>query len=109
MEKIKIIVVICERSQAKKINAAMSNCGVSLLNTVYGYGTARNEVLSMFGFGELEKAVVFGSVKESGAEKAFNILKTDFRFGNGGRGIAFTVPVTAAGGIATVKLMEGKI
>lgn len=108
MDKLKILFVIIDRRFTDKIAETLENAGARLVDIVLGKGTAKSDVLSLLGLGETEKSLLIASVTESKIDTIFSVLKTKYGFTTPGKGIAFTVPVSAVGGPATLRLMTGE-
>lgn len=105
MSRLKMMGIITNRDVTTKIENALSPIGVSFFNVSYGKGTASNETLNILGIGESEKSIIFCFVEQENIEKVFNTLKNDFNFDKPASGIAFTVPLSAVGGPATLKIL----
>ena len=108
MDKLKILIVIVDRKISDKISETLSGSGARLVDIMLGKGTAKSEIVSLLGLGETEKAILVSSVTESKIEPIYEIFRTKFNFNAPGKGVAFTVPVSAVGGPATLRLMMGE-
>lgn len=108
MDKLKLLFIITDRKSELKITESLRAYGVNTYNSVYGYGTARSELLEVLGIGEIERAIIITTVMESKLSDVYGILNTEYHFKEAGKGIAFTVPVTAVGGMATLKVLSGQ-
>lgn len=107
MKKIKLLVIIVERSIVDKINDTISKMGVEFSHICYGIGTAKNDILNLLGIGETEKGLIFASIDENKISLLYNKLNKTFGFDKPGSGIAFTIPITSVGGPASLKILEG--
>ena len=107
MSKIKMLIVIADRSKTDEISSTLEKHNVNLGNICYGNGTASNELIGILGIAETEKGVIIASVNESDVNNVFSILTNEYKFNQPGKGIAFTIPVSSVGGPATLKILEG--
>lgn len=109
MSVLKLLFIIVDRDKAQNVLDAIKSFGSIYEHTALARGTAKSDWLDVLGIGESEKALIFFSLKEENIDKVYSILKEDFKFHEPGRGVAFTVPVSAVGGEATLKIMSGEI
>lgn len=109
MDRLKILVVIAERRTSDKLTESLEEFGARLVSTVLGKGTAKSEIVSLLGLGETEKTVILSCITEGQIGPVFDMLKQKYRFSAPGKGIAFTIPVSAVGGPATLRLMSGQV
>ena len=105
MAILKGLIVIAERKRAEKICAAIKKAGAHFENIFLGTGTARSEVLSVLGM-DSDKAVILSTVTDEKFFEVSEALKKNFKFGKGG-GIAFTVPISAVSGPASMLILTG--
>ena len=107
MDKLKILVIIVNRNMSDKIINALDESGVRLVNVFMGKGTAKSEIVSVLGLGETEKSILAASITTSKIDGVYEILNTKFNFNAPGKGVAFTIPVSAVGGPASLRLLLG--
>ena len=104
---LKTLFIIIERSKAEKLTDALANCGVNYQHEVFALGTARTGFLEIIGIGETEKTLVVGTIKFEQVEVVRHLLDQDFGFNKPGAGIAFTIPISAVGGEASMYILAG--
>ncbi len=109
MNALKLLFIIIDRDKTQDVMDSISSYGSIFETTVLARGTARSDLLDILGIGESEKGLILFSLKQENIEKVYDILREEFKFSEPGRGIAFTVPVSAVGGAATLKIMSGEI
>jgi len=87
--------IIVGRKQQDALLAALLETGIHLINTTYGRGTVKANVLqSAFGLAREEhKAVVTCLLAHEKADPVVRMLTEQFHFDKPNTGIAFTVPV----------------
>lgn len=109
MSVLKLLFIIVDRDKSQNVLDSIISYGSIYEHSVLARGTAKSAWLNVLGIGESEKALIFFSLKEENIEKVYSILKEEFKFKEPGRGVAFTVPISAVGGEATLKIMSGEI
>ena len=107
MKRLKLLVVIVDRQIVDKVADTVSLQGAAFSHICYGRGTANNDLLNLLGLGETEKGIVFASVSSDSLEKIYSDLDYLYDFRKPGGGISFTLPISAVGGPATLKILNG--
>ena len=106
MSVLKQVYIIAERKKTSKICSAIAAAGAHCENTVMAQGTARSDLLEMLGLDNTDKVLILATAETDSVPGIMGVLKQDFRFGTGG-GIAFTVPVSAVSGPASLLILSG--
>lgn len=104
---LKTLFIIIERSKAGKLTEALAGAGVNYQHEIFALGTARTGFLEIIGIGETEKTLVIGTVKAEQVEVVRHLLDQNFGFNKPGAGIAFTIPIAAVGGEASMYILAG--
>ena len=64
--------------------------------SVFGHGTVESEIVNLFGFGLLERAVTFAIIKTENSTALLEKISKDLQFETDeGAGIALTVPINS--------------
>lgn len=106
-KNLKAMFIIVDRGKAEKVVRAIEpfmNCGHAML----GRGTAGSELLSLLAVDETEKAIVVFTLCGDDTPKVYELLREKFAFDRPGAGIAFTAPLAAAGGAASLAAISGQ-
>ena len=104
---IKLLVIIANREKEEKIILATKNLGVNFPHILMGKGTAPTELLSILGLGDSEKTLLLATVKEQSIPSIYHVLENTFHFNKPGQGIAFTIPISGAGGPISLNILSG--
>lgn len=107
MEQLKLLVIIVDRDKVDKVSESISSQGASFCHICYGKGTAKNDLLNLLGLGETKKGIIFSSVTDHVLKKIYTELKDKYDFEKPGSGISFSIPLTAVGGPASLKILQG--
>lgn len=90
----KLLFVICSRKQTKNIIKMLNDNKVSYRVSLYGKGTADNEMLSYLGLAADEKEVVISLVEKELTPQIIKEFEETSQFKNHGA-VAFAVPLDA--------------
>lgn len=112
----KLLISIVNHGDDETLTEILNDFSVALTFSCLGTGTARSAVLSYLGLGTSEKAIMFSIIPESDEEAILNEIKSKMSLYLVGRGISFTVPLSAvseiiANGItsaASAKTLDGR-
>lgn len=112
----KFLISIVNRGDDERLCELLNDFSVALTFSCMGKGTARSSVLNYLGIGTSEKAVMFSLVPESDEEAILNEISNKMSLYLVGRGISFTIPLSAvseivANGItsaAAAKTVDGR-
>lgn len=113
--RIKLLVSITNLGDEVRIAEICNEFSVALAFSSEGVGTAQSSILNYLGLGETEKGVLVALIPESDEEKILREIANQMSMYMVGRGISFTVPVSAISEIiakglteaATEKTMDG--
>ncbi len=95
VEKLKLLVTVVDRVKSDYYADLLQSFDVNLQVMSLGHGTASAKMLGYLGLSEVEKMVIFSVIRESKLPEALHTLDEKFKTIKGGKGIAFTVPLTS--------------
>ena len=95
----KLLISVVNQKDDIVLKEILDDFSVTLSFTFAGRGTARSAVLDYLGIGETEKAVVFSLFPESDEELILHEIREKMSLYLVGRGISFTVPLSAVSDI----------
>lgn len=98
--RLELLVTIVPRTKAEFFADIIQSFDVNMQMLVKAEGTASAEMLSVFGFADTKKAVIFSLIKEEKVQDALHTLERKFKTIKEGKGIAYTVPLTSVIGVA---------
>lgn len=96
MVDIKLLVIITDEGQDKKINLLLNRYGIKAKTITSASGTASPSLLDYFGLAETKKSLYLAIIPDYQKEKILSRLKSNFKLENEGKGIAFVVPISSA-------------
>ena len=100
VKKLKLLVTVVNRNKAEFYADLLEGFEVNMQLTMHASGTATSERLHVLGLEESDKSVIFSIVREDRAADALRALEQKFTSVRGGKGIAYTVPLSCAMGVA---------
>ena len=104
--KLKILVTVVNRSKTEFYMDLLSDFEVNFQTAVLAQGTAKSETLYMLGLEESDKSVIFSVIREDKVHDAMHMLEEKFHTIKGGKGIAFTVPMSSVIGVAIYRFLS---
>lgn len=93
--RLEMLVTIVSRKKAEYYADLIQSLDVNMQMIVYGHGTADAKMLVYLGLADSDKAVIFSVIQENKIGDAVNMLEEKFRTIKGGKGVAFTVPLSS--------------
>ncbi len=104
--KLKLLVTVVNRNKAEFYMDLLQSFEVNFQTAMAAAGTAGAETLRTLGLTDSEKTVIFSIIREDMAPKALGVLEEKFRSIRGGKGIAYTVPMTGTIGVAIYRFLS---
>ncbi len=106
VKKLKLLVTVVNRKKTEFYMDFLSQFEINLQTAVLAQGTARSETLYMLGLEDSDKSVIFSVVREDKATEVLQGLEEKFHGIKGGKGIAFTVPMSSVIGVAMYRFLS---
>ena len=94
-EQLSLIMSIVERGSGNKLNKLYRENQVFVNLRCEGAGTATSEIMDILGLGSSEKDILISTAAASAASALLDRLDDELRGAVPGRGIAFSLPLTA--------------
>ncbi|MBE6633214.1 MAG: hypothetical protein E7620_02595 [Ruminococcaceae bacterium] len=105
-KKLKLLVTVVNKNKAEFYVDFLQQYEINLQLQMRAMGTAGSELLHYLGLEESEKQVIFSIVREDMAPAALRGLEEKFATLKGGKGIAYTVPLSSAMGVAIYQFLS---
>lgn len=105
--EVKLLNIIVDRDRAEKIIHSLEKLDVNVIHAFYGSGTAPNELLSILGL-MTEKVIITCTVRKENLAEVYDCLQSEYKFAERGMGIAFTIPLVAVSGLASLRFVAGE-
>ena len=98
IKKLLLLVTVVDRQKAEFYQDVLSQYEINCQMILSGKGTAQSELVDLLGL-NIHKAVLFSVVREDNISQALQCLEEKFATIRGGKGIAFTVPMSSVIGV----------
>ena len=98
IKKLLLLITVVDRQKAEFYQDVLSQYEINCQMILSGKGTAQSELVDLLGL-NIHKAVLFSVVREDNASEALKCLEDKFATIRGGKGIAFTVPMSSVIGV----------
>ena len=105
-KKLKLLVTVVNKNKAEFYVDFLQSFEINMQLLTRGEGTANSETRHMLGLEDSERAVIFSLVREDRADAAMDALEEKFRTVRGGKGIAYTVPLSSVVGVAIYSFLS---
>ena len=99
-QKLKLLITIVNREKAEFYTDLLQTFEVNMQFRAAAHGTAGSDILQMMGLAESEKSVIFSVIREDRVKGALEALSKRFSTIKGGKGIAYTVPLSGMIGVS---------
>lgn len=106
--KLSLLFTIVNRQKAEFFTDFLQEYEINAQFTLSAYGTASSETLSALGLVPSDKAVIISVIRNDKIPTALGGLEEKFRTVRGGKGIAFTSPMTSTVGVAVYQFLSNK-
>lgn len=105
-KKLKLLITVVNRQKTEFFIDLIGSFGVNFQTSTSGQGTAKSETLSLLGLEESDKGVIFSVIREDQADEIMRAIDERFQKLRGGKGIAFTIPLSSVIGVAIYRFLS---
>ena len=105
-KKLMLLFTIVNRSKAEFYTDVLQKFEINMQIIVGASGTADTTIQSVLGLTDLEKSVIISVIRRDKCKAALTELDEKFRTLKGGKGIAYTVPMTSTIGVAIYQFLS---
>ena len=105
-KKLKLLFTVVDRKKAELYSDLIGQYSVNLQIILPGEGTAKTETLRLLGLDDTARAVIVSVIRDDLAPAIFEMLEERFQTVRGGKGIAWSVPMTSAVGVAIYQFLS---
>lgn len=96
--RLELLVTVVSRSKGEYYADLIQSFDVNLQVLALANGTADAKTLRYLGLTDSEKSVIFSVIQQNKLPDALNTLDEKFKTVKGGKGIAYTIPLTSVVG-----------
>lgn len=105
-KKLMLLFTIVNRNKAEFYVDVLQKFEINMQIVLAANGTADTSIQSLLGLTESEKSVIISVVRRDKSRAALAELEEKFKTVKGGKGIAYTVPMTSTIGVAIYQFLS---
>lgn len=105
-KKMQLLFTVVNRKKAEFYTDLLSDYEVNMQLALSASGTAGSSMLELLGLTDSEKTVIISVIRRDRAKEALAALEDKFKTLKGGKGIAYTVPMTSTVGVAIYQFLS---
>ncbi len=105
-KKLLLLFTIINRNKAEFYVDVLGKYEINMQMVVAANGTADTKIQSLLGLTDSEKSVIISVIRRDKCRAALSELEEKFRSVKGGKGIAYTVPMTSTIGVAIYQFLS---
>ena len=107
-DKLLILFTIVNREKTDFFVDVLQNFEINLQMVLAAQGTASDSIISLLGLDSTDKSVIISIVRKDRSKEALAMLEEKFKTVKGGKGIAYTVPMSSTIGVAIYQFISNK-
>ncbi len=105
-KKLMLLFTIVNRNKAEFYVDVLQKFEINMQIVLAANGTADNRIQSLLGLSDSEKSVIVSVIRRDKCRAALSELEEKFKTVKGGKGIAYTVPMTSTIGVAIYQFLS---
>ena len=105
-KKLMLLFTIVNRSKAEFYTDVLQKFEINMQTVIAANGTANTKVQSLLGLTDLSKSIIISVIRRDKCKAALAELEEKFKTVKGGKGIAYTVPMTSTIGVAIYQFLS---
>ncbi len=105
-DKLLLLITVVDRSKADFYTDLLGSFDVNMQMVISAHGTATKEILGILGLGDSERSVILSIIRKDKSAAAMSMLDDKFKTVKGGKGIAYTVPLSGTIGVAIYQFLS---
>lgn len=104
--KMQLLVTVVNKAKAEFYADLLQEYEVNMQLILSARGTAASHTIEMLGLGDSERSVILSVIKRRRSAEALSMLEEKFKTVKGGKGIAYTIPMTSTIGVAIYQFLS---
>jgi len=105
-KKLMLLFTIVNRNKSEFYADMLQNFDVNMQVILSASGTADSRIRSIIGLADSDKSVIISIITREKSKKALAVLDEKFRTVKGGKGVAYTVPMSSTIGVAIYQFLS---
>ena len=108
-QKMQLLFTVVNRKKAEFYTDLLQSFEVNMQLALSASGTAGSTMRELLGLTDSEKTVIISVIRRDKAAEALSVLEEKFKTVKGGKGIAYTVPMTSTVGVAIYQFLSNTV
>ena len=104
--KLQLLFTIINRNKTDFYVDLLQNFDINMQMVLSANGTASTKIQSLLGLTDTEKTVIISVIRRDKSKEALDALGEKFKTVKGGKGIAYTVPMSSTIGVAIYQFLS---
>ena len=105
-KKIKLLFTVVNREKTEFFVDFLQDFEINIQLVLSAQGTANDDIISLLGLTDSDKSVIISVIRQDKIKDALAALGEKFNTVKGGKGIAYTVPIKSAIGVAIYRFLS---
>ena len=105
-KKVKLLFTIVNRQKTEFFVDFLQEFEINMQLVLSAQGTANDHIISLLGLTDSDKSVIISVIRQDKIKDAFAALEDKFNTAKNGKGIAYTVPIKSAIGVAIYRFLS---
>lgn len=105
-DKLLLLITVVNRGKADFYTDLIGSFDVNMQMVLSAHGTATKEILGILGLSDSERSVILSIIRADKSTAAISMLDEKFKTVKGGKGIAYTVPLSGTIGVAIYQFLS---
>ncbi len=105
-DQLQLLFTVVNRNKADFYVDILQNFEVNVQMLLSASGTADSNIKSLLGLSDSEKTVIISVIRRDKSKAALAVLDEKFKSVKGGKGIAYTVPMSSTIGVAIYQFLS---
>ena len=105
-KKIKLLLTIVNRQKTEFFVDLLHSYEINMQMVLSAQGTANDDIMSLLGLTDSDKSVIISVIRQDKIKEVLSVLEDKFNTVRGGKGIACTIPIKSAIGVAIYRFLS---
>ena len=105
-DKMRLLFTVVNRNKTEFFVDILQSFEINMQLVLSAQGTANDQIMNLLGLTENDKSVIVSVIRRDKVKDALEMLDEKFKTVKGGKGIAYTVPMSSTIGVAIYQFLS---
>ncbi len=105
-DKMRLLFTVVNRNKTEFFVDILQSFEINMQLVLSAQGTANDQIMNLLGLTESDKSVIVSVIRRDRVKDALEMLDEKFKTVKGGKGIAYTVPMSSTIGVAIYQFLS---